>query len=462
MSLLIDVMIGGAMGAVDYQSAFQADDITTDGMKLAIKDWYSLYYQTEPEKGEDPCQQIPYTIVRKLTKTAFSEYHASSRSESEFVQKVLDELDKKKNSVMQKTLIGGCCFIKPTPTKEGFRFSIVDRGNILVFGRDSDGHMIDIGTGETTAYGTNYYTLLERRTVTPEGYLTIRNALYRSSTKGSLGQRVPLSALERYAGLPDEYTFPQRIGIGMAEMRTPMENCVDGSADAVSVYAAAVRLIHNINRNEAQLNGEFERGESRIIVSADMMTRRKDGTRTFSDHVFVGLNDDQETVGVNIFSPELREQSFLARKTEYLRNVESMIGLKRGLLSEVEAAERTAKEITSSEGDYNLTIVDFQNSWMDAVYETVRICGILGKLYHVQGATEVDPQEDVMFDFGNGILYDEEATWADMKDQVARGLLKPEIAVGWRYGMPYETEADLQKIRKKYMPDVLDDEGGVI
>ena len=37
---------------------------------------------------------------------------------------------------------------------------------------------------------------------------------------------------------------------------------------------------------------------------------------------------------------------------------------------------------------------------------------------------------------------------------VARGLLKPEIALGWRFGMPAETEADLAAIRARYMPEI--------
>ena len=41
-----------------------------------------------------------------------------------------------------------------------------------------------------------------------------------------------------------------------------------------------------------------------------------------------------------------------------------------------------------------------------------------------------------------------------MKDQVAKGLLKPEIAIGWRYGMPTDTPEDLQKIRERYMPEI--------
>ena len=115
-----------------------------------------------------------------------------------------------------------------------------------------------------------------------------------------------------------------------------------------------------------------------------MLKRDTDGHTRFKDHLFVGLDEDIETVGVTIFSPALREQSFLARKQEYLRNVESVIGLKRGLLSEVEAVERTAKEITSSEGEYSLTVIDIQNMWNDAVFEACRLCGILGlSLIHI-------------------------------------------------------------------------------
>lgn len=146
----------------------------------------------------------------------------------------------------------------------------------------------------------------------------------------------------------------------------------------MSLYAPAVQLIHNINRNEAQINGEFERGKSRLIVSGDMMEVGPDGRKRLTDDMFTALDDDPDSVGVTIFSPTLREQSFLARKTEYLRNVESQIGLKRGILSEVEAVERTAKEITSSEGDYNLTIIDFQQAWEEAMRETLRICFVLG------------------------------------------------------------------------------------
>lgn len=440
----------------DYEMAFRAVDMTSPEMKKAIQRWQNLYYEKAATPDYDPCQRVPYTIVRKLTKTAFSEYSASSKDA--FVSEILDAADAKKKSAMQKALIGGESGLKPIPTASGFRFAVVSRPNILVFGRDGDGNMTDIGMAEHSIRDRFYYTLLERRTVDDSGYLTITNRLYRSNDQNSLGQATALTELPQYAELAEEYTFPEPLGsVGVAWLKTPIDNSVDGSPDGVSVYDAAVGLIENINRNEAQINGEFERGKSRIIASADMLeVDEVGGRKNLSANVFTAVDESPDDIGITIFSPALREQSYLARKTEYLRNVENVIGLKRGLLSEVEAAERTATEVTSSEGDYNLTIIDFQQMWESALREAVRLCGVLGRMYRVPGAHDVE-DDSIAVDWGNGVLFDEEKTWADYKDMVAAGLLKPEIALGWKFNMPRDTEAQLAKIRKKYMPEVVED-----
>ena len=71
MSLLTALFDQGKI--YNFEHAFGVRDITTPAMQEAVKEWARLYYQTEPEKGEDPCQRIPATIVSKLTKTTFSE-----------------------------------------------------------------------------------------------------------------------------------------------------------------------------------------------------------------------------------------------------------------------------------------------------------------------------------------------------------------------------------------------------
>ena len=444
--------------AYGYEDAFGAGDCTSQEMKDAVAEWFELFYRKEPTKYEDPCQRIPYTVVNKIVKTAFGEY--TFASENAFASGIMDALYDIHARAMHDALIGGLAYIKPFPLGDRFTFTSVSRANMLVFGKDIDGNPTDIGTAERTIAGKSYYTLLERRTIGQDGKLTIRNKLYRSDSRDTLGKRVPLSSIPRYETLLDEYTYPEPVGLGMVPLRCPVPNCVDGGTDPVSVYAAAVGLIHNIDRNEAELSGEFERGKSRLVVSADMLQKRTvtDGggtviTRELKDEVFTGLDEDPDRMGITIFSPALREQSFLARKTEYLRNVESLIGLKRGLLSDVEAAEKTATEVTSSAGDYNLTIIDFPRMWENAARDVLALCGKLGRLYRVSGAVELS-EAAATIDFGNGVLYDEGKTWTDYKAMVARGLLKPEIAVGWYFNLPTETPKDLEEVRARYMPEI--------
>lgn len=453
-------------GIVEYGEAFGAADITSPRMKKAIKEWVNLYYQNEADDKEDPCQRIAYTILQKLTRAVFSEYDANSTDA--FSAMVLQALADKSQEALQMMLIGGESLLKPIPTSNGFYFAVVPRQNVRVFGRDVTGKLTDIGTDEKSKDGKYYYTLLERRTVDDNGFLSIRNQLYRSLNSDNLGERVPLSAVPRYAQLVDEYVFPQPVGsIGLVGLKCPMVNCIDGSDDGVSVYAAAAGLIHNINKNEAQINGEFERGESRVFASADFLYRKPDVAhdRVFGhhadsyempSHLFAALDGDPQEVGINIFSPQLREQSFLALKQEYLRNVENIIGLKRGLLSEVEAAERTATEITSSAGEYNLTIIDLQRVWEGAVKEALRLCSVLGDAYKVAGAHTVD-ERSVVITWGNGILYDENKTYAELKEQVSMGLLQPERLVGWYHNMPCDSPEERAKVRERYMPEVVEE-----
>ncbi len=458
-----------------YEEAFGVKDITSQSMEAAINEWNSLYYNKEKTEKEDPCQRIAYTIVHKLTKTTFSEYAVETKDA--FVKTIAEALGgngkkgkRKRKSAMQKALMGGIAWIKPIPKAAGskytgFNFTVVPRSNVLIFGKDDD-TVTDVGTWEQMTEGMWYYTLLERRTVDGNGYLRIISKLYRSRQKDQLGNMVPLDTLFKYKKLQPEYIYQTPIGnIGMIPLVVPIENCVDGSDDPCSIYAAATGLIHNINHNEAQLNGEFDRGESRIIADSSMLEPvrptsvnealdnfRYKNRKKLQDNVFVALEGGEDT-GITIFSPELRNQSFQERKTEYLRNCESIIGLQRGLLADVQEQQKTATEITDSKGDYALTIQDMQEAWEETFGELLQLCATLGQLYHIPGAHEVK-LDDVHLNWGNGILYDEEATWEDMKDQVARGMMRATKAVGWKHGMPTDTPEQEEAVRKTWMPEI--------
>lgn len=430
------------MSIYDYESAFGASDKTTKAMKTAVADWFDLYYRSEDTQTEDPCQRVAYTVVSKLMKAIFSEY--AVKAEDPVCQSWIDRLNETRQTAAQLAMVGGECYLKPCVASDGFRFTLIPRDRLLVFARNAEGMPCDVGSIQCSALGRYYYTLLERRSVDGNGYLTIENRLYRSGDRSALGVQVALMEHPDYGQLPERFTFGVPLsGVGLVRMKTPMLNCVDGSEDGVSVYAAVAGLIRNIDENEAQLNGEFARGESRVILSRDMLS---DGQ--LKDHLFVGLDEDPETAGMTIFNPQLRVDAYLARKQEYLRNVESVVGLRRGMLSDADLQDRTATEITSSAGDFNLTVIGLQRMWQDALEQAVALCGKLAALYHLPA-----PVDDTFsVDWGNSTLYDEDKTWENYRQMVADGMLAPEVALGWRFGLPAATEAERQSIRSRYMP----------
>lgn len=139
-------------------------------------------------------------------------------------------------------------------------------------GRDASGIPSDVALCEKSVSADHhFYTLVERRT-SFAGRLTIQYRLYCSDNKSTLGRRVPLASLPQYERLEDEYTFAVPIdGVGMVFLRMPITNCVDGSADGVSIYEPAMGLIHRINENELQFSREFELGRMRVVASADIL-----------------------------------------------------------------------------------------------------------------------------------------------------------------------------------------------
>ena len=429
------------MSIYNYEQAFGAWDRTSTPMRRAIDRWFSMYYDSSADKTADTCQRIPYTVVNKLVKSVFGEYQA--KAGMPFGQAILRSLDEKKRLALQLALVGGSCYIKPCPTGTSFSFTLVPRNQVLIFGRDGNGNPTDIGLVEKRVEDNYFYTLLERRKVDAEGFLTISYRLYRSRDGQNLGTEIPLKNAPAYCHLAESYCFQKPVGsVGLAEVKLPILNCVDGSYDGVSVYAAAEGLIHNINQNEAQMNGEFSRGESRVFASKDLL----DGEMGLQDHLFVGLDEDPERVGLTIFSPTLREDSYIARKQEYLRDIESLIGLRRGMLSDANVQERTATEITASAAEFSFTILEFQVMWQQALEKTVALCETLAELY---GFATYDAGE-VTVDWGNGTLYDQEKIWADYMEMVNKGILKPEVALAWRFGLAGEDE---QAIREKLMPN---------
>lgn len=431
------------------EQAFGRADVTGPAMHAAIREWFDLYFG-RPVPGEDPAGRLPVLIVDKLCRAVFAEYETRLTPGGSWMEQNLQALNAVRRRALQNALVGGECLLKPVPRDGYFDFVPVRRDCFAPLARDAHGRLQAVGTMELLARGGRRYALLERRSAAADG-LCIETRLFELAGE-ALGHEAPLCALPETEALRPTLLLPGVPGVGLATLRTPLLNCVDGGPEAVAVFAPAVGLIHSLGRTEHQLRREFENGASRVFASEDLLQEDGAGRRNLRDDLFVGLPDDPANLGVTVYSPALREQSYLARKQDILRGCESLIGLKRGLLSEVEATERTATEVTASTGDYDLTIRDFQSMWENALREALTLCDALGRAYGLCGGDAFDPAAALTLDWGDGVLYDRTRTWNEYLDMVDGGLLRPELALAWYFGLPHETEADLAAVRARYMP----------
>ena len=448
---------------ISTDECFGQPDVTSQEMRDAINAWRDTYLKREGDKASDPCMRMAYVIVHKLQKGVFAEYSSDildkeKTAKGKWMDRNLSQLDLIRDSILQWMLIGGECWVKPVPRPgpDGstiFAPLLVHRTDAVILAREPDGRVTSIVTAEHTARGSQYYTLLERRTVDANGYLTIENKLYASFDRGTLGVRTALSKLDRYAQLPDLYTYPVPVGgVGMTPLRVPLANCVDGSMDAISIYEPAMGLIRNIDQNEKQLNDEFELARHRLIAPAEMLKTGRDGRRTLDDSVFVALKDIHSDLAPTAFTPQLRDEPYERREQKYLRAIETQIGLKRGMLSDAQEVEKTAFEVASTAGDYNLSLLDLQQVWFDGVREYLTLCDTLGKMYRYCDQSAWDVTEQLAITWGNGVLYDPDRELETELRLVAAQLLKPEIAVARHFDQPWADEEDLKNVREKYMP----------
>ena len=431
-------------GIENIEQALGMPDITSDAMRRAIDGWFDAWFSRVPPDEEDPCQRIPYAVVNKLGKAVFAEYDSSLQNTGtpklQYLDRARQAFDAKKRELLQWCMVGGETWAKPVFAPDGLTWQVIRRDAVLILGRAPDGRVTDLACCEKSVVADRqYYTLVERRTTGPDGRLTIENRLYQADNKATLGRRVPLQSLAQYERLADAYTYPAPLdGLGLVALKMPTVNCVDGSPDGVAVDEPARGLIHNINRNEYQLAREFELGRMRIAASADLLTA-ENGRKRLRDDLFVGLEGSEQTVGITAFAPALRNEHYEARRQAYLKAVENLLGVKRGILSDAEAVSKTATEINSSAGDYSLSIIEFQNLYYDALQAALRLADQLGQAYRLCDGTAWDT-EVLNVTWGNGVLYDADKEWADRLAMVQQGMLRPELALAWKFDLPCDTE----------------------
>lgn len=387
----------------------------SDAMINAINDWKhmidgSAAWTTDYIRS----LRIEDGICREFADVVLTEMETNI--DNKRLDKVYQKTVAKLNENLQGGLGLGSFAIKPLGA-DSAEFVAADK--IIPISFDDDGMLSDVGFLTVKQVGTgSYYTRFERHYFI-NGNLTIENKCYHSQSKENIGSPCDLSAVDEWAGIsPGPVTYPGMKQMDFGYYRNPLENRIDGSKCGVSVFESARERIKAADVQGARLDWEYDSGERAVHVDARALNYINQGMAKLNKRLYRGLNidDGKDKELLKEYSPEMRDESFRRGLEDRKREIEFIVGLAYGDLSNVQEVEKTATEIKVSKSrKYNR---------VTAIQENLRICleGFAAGLAFYNGLYRSGYGFNCKFN--DSILTDEETERKQDREDVAMGAMQ--------------------------------------
>jgi len=390
-----------------------------------------LYEQREKLKGSGIGALVAAEVARLITVEAKIQVLNEPEIDG-IIQKYL--LPKLREETEKAWALGGEVF------KPYFRDAVMlidDRGQVVsideelkiefkyptefrINGVDGSGSIYDICFYTTIKEekGSHFLTLEERQYYDEVSHtLQISNRVFRSLnapnvyTWDNLGkEEVPLTEVPLWSKVLPRYLFTSVKGTLVGYFRPAMANNSDFSSPyGLSPLVRAMPALRRVDEIYNVIDWEIEATKTRLYVDELAVTRYEEdhGEGYASGFVrsepklpkaILRLVGNESKRYFETFSPSIRDQGYLNILNAYLRQVEDIVGLSRGTLSEAErdVRSRTATEIAFSKQRTFVMVVDNQKALQQAIQQLVEAMFVW--LYPSRVASETDTKVSFMFD----------------------------------------------------------------
>lgn len=413
-------------GYTTLKSIVGKDIALSDAMISAIDKWKRMLDgQAEWTTDYIKSLRIEEGICREFADTVLVEMETSISNER--LDRVYQNSIAMLNENLQSGLGLGAFALKPLGAGTA-EFVTADKFIPISF--DDDGKPLDAGFLTVKQVGNNdYYTRFERHYFV-NGNLTIENKCYHSQSMYDIGNPCELTDVEGWSGInPGPVTYQGMTQMDFGYYRNPVENKVDGSKCGVSIFESAKERIEAADVQGARLDWEYDSGERAIHVDERALKAMKRGMAKLNKRLYRGLNleDGKDRELLKEYSPEMRDESFRRGLEDRKREIEFIVGLAYGDLSNVQEVEKTATEIKASKArKYNR---------VTAIQENLRKCleGFAGGLAFYNGLYNSGYEFNCKFN--DSILTDEETERQQDREDVAMGAMQM-----WEYRMKWYNE----------------------
>lgn len=404
------------------------DIALSETMIDAINEWNNeLHGKAEWITDYVKSLRIEGGICREFADSVLVEMETSISNER--LNKVYQKCIKGLNEHLQDGLGLGSFIIKPLGAGLS-EFVTADKFIPVRFG--DDGKPTDVGFLTVKRVGdSEYFTRFERHYLL-NGNLVIETKCYHSQSEKDIGILCSLEEVEEWASInPGPVMYPGMNRMDFGYYRNPIKNDVDDSKCGVSIFNDAIELIQKADVQAARLDWEYESGERAIHVDSRALQKRngKIGMAKFNKRLYRGLDieDGKDKELLKEYSPQMRDEAFARGLETYYRNIEFVVGLAYGDLSNVQYVEKTATEIKTAKARKYNRVTAIQNNLMTCLEDFAAALAFYNGL--------LNSGYEFNCKFNDSILTDEETERKQDMQDVAMGVMPL-----WEYRMKWYNE----------------------
>ncbi len=412
------------------KNAIGAELAATDEMASAMGIWSDMY-------ENDTGLHLPAAIASEIARMVTIELHStiSGSARADYLNKKYSELIENIRIPVEYGCAKGGLVFKPYVTKNGLAIDCVQADSFYPVAFDNSGRITGAVFAERITKGNTFYTRLEHHSLKDNRY-TVTNKAYKSFSKGSLGYSVELTEVDVWSELTAEMTIDHVHKPLFGYFKPALANTIDPRCPlGVSVFANAVDLIEDANRQYSRLLWEFESGERALFANSMAFKLDKNGKLQLPDRRLYRTLDVEDVDFFKEWSPTLRDESLANGLDRIFRQIEFSCGLAYGTFSDVNSSEKTAEEIRVSKQRSFSTISDNQKSLKNALCDLVYAMDVWCTLYNLAPMGSYS----ISFDFDDSIAADRQTEFEEKRKLVDGGIMQPWEFRMWYFGEDEET-----------------------
>lgn len=419
------------------KTAISSDIAVSDEMSGAMRLWKAMY---EEQSGLHLPAAIAFEMARMITIELNSIVSGSSRAE--FLNKSYKKVIEGIRIPVEYGCAKGGLVMKPYVTDGKIEVDFIQADKFFPTAFDETGKIRGAVFVQSITRNGRYFTRLESHRFLGKEYV-ISNKAFCSRSRDSLGSPIDLKEVDEWRNMASDTTIGNVEKPLFGYFKPAIANTVDPTSPmGVSVFATAVNLIEDADRQYERFLWEFESGERALIANAMAFKRNKDGKPVLPDKKLYRTLDVEDMDFFKEWSPQIRENEIAKGLDRIFRQIEFNCGLAYGTLSDLNDSDKTAEEIRTSKQRSYATVTDNQKALKNALTELVYAMDVWCTLYNLAPMG----QYTVSFDFDDSIAADRKTEFEEKQILVNSGIMQPWEFRMWYFGEDEETaRAKLEK-----------------